>query len=166
MCAGIFFVLKEANKLKFNHKKFKAMSNLIRRNSFFDDFITKDLFDFAPTRFQKSDFTLPSVNVKEHEAGFEIQVAAPGIKKEDFKINLERNVLTISSERQSENEEKDNNGAFTRREFNYSSFSRSFTLPEVVEADRIEASYEDGILKIDVPKKEVTMQNVKTIEIK
>ena len=65
------------------------MSNLIRRNSFFDDFITKDLFDFATPRFQKTDFTLPSVNIKEYEGGFEIQVAAPGIRKEDFKINLE-----------------------------------------------------------------------------
>ena len=142
------------------------MSNLIRRNSFFDDFITKDLFEFNRPKFSQSEVTLPSVNVKELESGFEIQVAAPGIKKEDFKINLERNVLTISSESKTENEEKDENGAFTRREFNYSSFSRSFTLPEMAESEKIEAAYEDGILKIMVPKKEVTMQNVKTIEVK
>ena len=104
--------------------------------------------------------------MKELDSGFEIQVAAPGIKKEDFKINLERNVLTISSESKTENEEKDENGAFTRREFNYSSFSRSFTLPEMAEPEKIDAAYEDGILKIMVPKKEVTMQNVKTIEVK
>ncbi|MBU4537653.1 MAG: Hsp20/alpha crystallin family protein [Weeksellaceae bacterium] len=141
------------------------MSNLIRRNSFFDDFITKDLFEFKP-RFNQADLTLPSVNVKELDSGFEIHVAAPGIKKEDFKINLERDVLTISSEKQTENEEKDENGAFTRREFNYSSFSRSFTLPEAADPEKIEAAYEDGILKITVPKKEVTMQNMKTIEVK
>lgn len=142
------------------------MSNLIRRNSFFDDFITKDLFEFNRPKFLQSELTLPSVNVKELDNGFEIHVAAPGIKKEDFKINLERNVLTISSESKTENEEKDEKGAFTRREFNYSSFSRSFTLPEAAEPDKIEAAYEDGILKIMVPKKEVTMQNVKTIEVK
>lgn len=141
------------------------MSNLIRRNSFFDDFITKDLFEFKP-RFNQSDLTLPSVNVKELDRGFEIHVAAPGIKKEDFKINLEQNVLTISSENSTENEEKDENGAFTRREFNYSSFSRAFTLPETADPEKIEAAYEDGILKITVPKKEVMMQNVKTIEVK
>ena len=142
------------------------MSNLIRRNSFFDDFITKDLFDFNRAGISRSELTLPAVNVKEVDNAFEIHVAAPGIKKEDFKINLERNILTISSENKTEHEEKDENGAFTRREFNYSSFSRSFTIPEVAEAERIEAVYEDGILKITVPKKEVTMQNVKTIEIR
>ncbi|OWK73723.1 heat-shock protein [Flavobacteriaceae bacterium JJC] len=141
------------------------MSNLIRRNSFFDDFITKDLFEFKPS-FNQSDLTLPSVNVKELDRGFEIHVAAPGIKKEDFKINLEQNVLTISSENSTENEEKDENGAFTRREFNYSSFSRAFTLPETADPEKIEAAYEDGILKITVPKKEVMMQNMKTIEVK
>jgi HSP20 family protein len=141
------------------------MSNLIRRNSFFDDFITKDLFDFN-RGFSKSEPTLPAVNVKEVDNAFEIQVAAPGIRKEDFKINLERNVLTISSENKIEHEEKDENGAFTRREFNYSAFSRSFTLPEVAEAEKIEAAYENGILRITVPKKEVSMQHVKTIEIR
>lgn len=142
------------------------MSDLIRRNSFFDDFITKDLFEFNRPKFTQSDLTMPSVNVKELDNGFEIHVAAPGIRKEDFKINLERNVLTISSEHKTENEEKDENGTFTRREFNYSSFSRSFTLPEVAEPEKIEAAYEEGILKILVPKKEVTTQNVKTIEVK
>lgn len=142
------------------------MSNLIRRNSFFDDFITRDLFDFGMPKVNRNEFTLPSVNIREQENGFEIHLAAPGVRKEDFKINLDRNVLTISSENRTENEEKDEKGGFTRREFNYSAFSRSFTLPEVVDAERIDASYEDGILKINVPKKEVTMQNVKTIEVK
>ncbi|ACU06978.1 Small heat shock protein [Flavobacteriaceae bacterium 3519-10] len=153
-------------KKMFNLKNFNAMSNLIRRNSFFDDFITKDLFELATPKFAKSEFTLPSVNVKEVNDGFTIEVAAPGMKKENFKLNLERNVLTISSENQAEQEEKDENGAFTRREFNYSSFTRSFTLPEIVDSEKIEASYEDGILKINVPKKEVSMQNIKTIEVK
>lgn len=142
------------------------MNNLSRRNSFFDDFFTKDLMDFNRRPFAENSLTIPSVNVKEEENGFEIQVAAPGIKKQDFKINLDRNVLSISSENKSENEEVDKDGKFTRREFNYSSFSRSFTLPEMVETDKIEATYEDGILKVSVPKKEIQSPTLKTIEIK
>lgn len=142
------------------------MNNLSRRNSFFDDFFTKDLMDFNRRPFAENSLTIPSVNVKEEENGFEIQVAAPGIKKQDFKINLDRNVLSISSENKSENEEVDKDGKFTRREFNYSSFSRSFTLPEMVETDKIEATYEDGILKVSVPKKEIQSPILKTIEIK
>lgn len=142
------------------------MNNLSRRNSFFDDFFTKDLMDFNRRPFEENSLTIPSVNVKEEENGFEIQVAAPGIKKQDFKINLDRNVLSISSENKSENEEVDKDGKFTRREFNYSSFSRSFTLPEMVETDKIEATYEDGILKVSVPKKEIQSPTLKTIEIK
>lgn len=142
------------------------MSNLIRRNSFFDDFITKDLFEFNRPKFSPSEATLPSVNVLEQKDSFEIQVAAPGIKKENFKINLERNVLTVGSETREETEQKDSDGSFTRREFNYSSFSRSFTLPDSVDADRIEAAYENGILKITVPKKDITVENIKSIEIK
>ncbi|QFG52914.1 Hsp20/alpha crystallin family protein [Chryseobacterium sp.] len=142
------------------------MSNLIRRNSFFDDFITRDLFDFNRQRFSPSENTLPSVNVLEQKDAFEIHVAAPGIKKENFMIDLERNVLTVSSETREEHSEKDESGSFTRREFNYSSFSRSFTLPDNVAPENIEAAYEDGILKITVPKKDVTMENIKSIEIK
>ncbi|MBP0611886.1 Hsp20 family protein [Chryseobacterium sp. cx-311] len=142
------------------------MSNLIRRNSFFDDFITKDLFEFNRPKFSPSEATLPSVNVLEQKDSFEIQVAAPGIKKENFKIDLERNVLTVGSETREETEQKDSDGSFTRREFNYSSFSRSFTLPDSVDADRIEAAYENGILKITVPKKDITVENIKSIEIK
>ena len=74
--------------------------------------------------------------------------------------------MSISSENKSENEEVDKDGKFTRREFNYSSFSRSFTLPEMVETDKIEATYEDGILKVSVPKKEIQSPTLKTIEIK
>lgn len=142
------------------------MNNLSRRNSFFDDFFTKDLMDFNRRPFAENSLTIPSVNVKEEENGFEIQVAAPGIKKQDFKINLDRNILTISSENKSETEEVGEYRKFTRREFNYSSFSRSFTLPEQVETDRIEATYEDGILKVSVPKKEIQSPTLKTIEIK
>lgn len=142
------------------------MTGLMRRNNFFDDFFTKELFDFNNAGFAQSGITQPSVNVKDMNDGFEIQVAAPGMRKEDFTVNLERNVLTISSEKQTQNEEKDEDGNFSRREFNYSSFRRSFTLPEAVEQEKIEATYEDGLLKIAVPKKEQSTRMLKTIEVK
>jgi len=148
------------------------MSVLIRRNNmlpgftnFFDDFFTKDLFDWNDKNFTAIDNTLPSVNVKETENDFEIELAAPGMKKEDFQIVVDKNVLTISSQKNEENETK--MGKYTRREFNYHSFSRSFTLPaEVVESDKIEASYKEGILYIVVPKKETAKpQPVKSIAV-
>lgn len=142
------------------------MSSLIRRNNFFDDFFTKDLFDFGTPQIAGQARTLPSVNVKEIDNAFEIEFAAPGMKKEDFQISVDRNVLTVSSESKTENEEKNEEGTYTRREFNYQSFKRSFTLPETVELDKIEAQYTDGILKIEIPKKDVSVQTSKLIEVK
>lgn len=142
------------------------MNNLSRRTNFFDDFFTNELLDFKRAGFPETGLTSPSVNVKEDADRFQIMVAAPGIKKENFNINLEKNILTISSENKTENAEVDENGTFTRREFNYNSFSRSFTLPETVESEKIEATYEDGILNVTVPKKEESTQVLKTIEVK
>ncbi|RME14773.1 MAG: Hsp20/alpha crystallin family protein, partial [Bacteroidetes bacterium] len=83
--------------------------------------------------------TIPSANIKESEDKFEVELGIPGVKKEDIKIDLENDVLTISSEQKEEkSEEKDN---YTRREFNYSAFSRSFTLPDIVDTDKITAEY-------------------------
>lgn len=147
---------------------------LIKRNpnvpafaNFFDDFFAKDLFNWNDKNFADFGHTLPSVNVKETDKNFDIELAVPGMKKDDFKVSLDRNILTISSEQKSETEEKDQNGKYTRREFNYSSFSRSFTLPsQVVDSENIEANYSDGILKIMIPKKETEENAIKTIEIK
>lgn len=98
---------------------------------------------------------VPAVNVVEHADGFRIEVAAPGLKKEDFKLNLNHNNLTIAAFRENQKEESDQrNEKYTRREFSYSSFQRTFTLPTSVDADRIQATYTDGVLKIDVPKRE------------
>ena len=94
-------------------------------------------------------------------------MAVPGLKKEDFKINIDRNILTISSESQTENEERDEKKNYTRREFNYQSFTRSFTMPsDIVDVERIEAKYDNGILKLAVPKRENAKKEVKSIEIK
>ena len=98
--------------------------------------------------------TLPAVNIKETEENFTVEVAAPGKTKEDFIIELNDDLLTISSESKTESSETSDSGRYTRKEFNYVSFRRAFHLPETVEQNKIEAKYENGILMIEVPKKE------------
>jgi HSP20 family protein len=95
---------------------------------------------------------VPAVNIKEHNDNYVVAVAAPGLKKEDFKIDLENNLLTVSSEKEEEKEEKE--ARFSRREYSYTSFSRSFSLPDDVKQDAIAARYENGELRITLPKKE------------
>lgn len=101
----------------------------------------------------------PLANILEHPDSFELDLAAPGLKKEDFKIHLEQNVLTISSEKTDEKEEETKN--YTRKEFHYSSFSRSFTLPRTVDLDKIKADYDNGVLKVMLPKKEDARVDIK-----
>ena len=105
----------------------------------------------------------PQINIKETDNSYELEVAAPGLKKEDFKISLDKDHLTISAEMSSENVEE--KADYKRREFNYSSFSRSYYLPESIDADGIKAKYDNGILNIEVPKVEVNEPEGKTIEI-
>lgn len=121
--------------------------------SYINNFLNDAFFNDAPNIEQhQARFNTPAVNVEETGEAYVIDVAAPGIDKKDFKVNLDNNVLTISSENNSNNkEEKD---GYVRKEFNYSSFSRSFTLPEDSEANRIEASHHNGVLKIHIPKTE------------
>lgn len=95
---------------------------------------------------------MPAVNISENEDGFMLEMAAPGLKKSDFKINLDNNVLTISSEKQEEQEDSKQN--YSCKEFNFSSFSRSFTLPKSIDFDKIKADYKDGILRVSLPKRE------------
>ena len=107
---------------------------------------------------------VPAVNISESENNYHVELAAPGLKKEDFKLNLERNQLSISVE-QSANHE-DNQKNYNKREYSYSSFVRSFTLPESADHAQIEASYTDGILKIDIAKREEAKAVRRQIEIK
>jgi HSP20 family protein len=139
------------------------MKTLVRTNgnlrpalpSLLNDFFTDDWFDSSLANWRSSGATLPAVNVRETNDSFVIEVAAPGMKRDDFKVELDNNVLTISSQRENNREEKDPEGNYTRREFSYQSFQRSFTLPDnKVEGDKIEARYSDGILHINVPKTE------------
>ena len=119
-------------------------------SSFFDDFFGRDFMNSVATGT-----SVPAVNISEEDDRFEVEVAAPGLRKEDFNINLDNKVLTISAERKEEKEEKDRK-KITRKEFSFTSFRRAFTLPESVEADKIQASYKDGVLTLTLPKKEET----------
>lgn len=115
---------------------------------------------------ERMNMNVPAVNIKETDTSYVVELAAPGKRKEDFNIELEDNVLTISTEAKSENEEKDNEGKYTRREFSYSSFKRAFTLPDTVNDFEINANYENGVLHITLPKKEEALPRPKrTIEI-
>jgi len=96
----------------------------------------------------------PSANILENNQGFELQLAIPGIQKEDVKISLEKNILNVSSDKEAA--QIDENTRFTRREFVFGTFSRSFTLPDTIDTDKIGADFKDGILKITLPKKAET----------
>ena len=121
--------------------------------SFFDRFFENDWFDWGNRDFSDTNSTLPAVNIKESAENFEVEVAAPGLEKKDFKIELDHDVLTISSEKKDEKESEEGQ-EFTKREFSYQSFSRSFTLPNTADSEKIEATYENGILRVVIAKKE------------
>lgn len=119
---------------------------------FFDD-DWNTLFDWTSRNFSETSTTLPSVNVKETDEAFMVEMAAPGMKKDDFQIEIKDNVLTIKSELDEEKVEE--NKFYTRKEFSYQSFQRSFNLNhQVMDDAKIKASYQDGILHITIPKKE------------
>lgn len=108
--------------------------------------------------------TIPAVNVKDMEKIFKLEIAAPGLKKEHFSVEVENDILSIQSSFDQAGEQKENQ--FTRREFSYHSFRRSFSLPESVDVQKIKAQYEDGILTLTLPKrKEALSQPIKQIAI-
>ncbi|HEU4575791.1 MAG TPA: Hsp20/alpha crystallin family protein [Chitinophagaceae bacterium] len=108
---------------------------------------------------------VPAVNVSENDKEFILAVAAPGLDKKDFKVDAYDDMLTISAEKEKE-EKEEKNGRYNRREYNYSSWSRSFTLPENSDGSKIDAQYKDGELKIIIPKKKTeTPQKVKNITV-
>jgi HSP20 family protein len=127
---------------------FPAMSNL------FDDFFTRDRAGWGMNN-SETNTTIPAVNIRETNDNFEVEMAAPGMNKEDFKVELDGNQLTISSESKKEQQETDEQHRYSRQEFSYQSFQRSFTLPkDVVDADKIQAKYNNGVLQLTIPKKE------------
>lgn len=128
------------------------MLPMLRRSSLPD--LVDEFFgrDFLGNFDEQTGVNMPAVNIIEEKDDFSIEVAAPGLDKKDFKIDLDHNVLTISSEKKDEKKEEDKK--FMRREFSYTSFKRSFTLPNTVDAEKIEAKHKDGVLSITMPKKE------------
>ncbi len=145
---------------------------LIKRNNpyqptfptIWDDFFGKDLLNFESPNVFKSH---PAVNISENDNHFKIELAAPGLKKEDIKIEIDNDLLAISYEHKEEKSEEEK-GKYTKKEFSYSSFKRSFNLPEdIVDADAINAKYDNGVLVLTIPKKEEAQPKpVKSIEIK
>lgn len=127
--------------------------NSIFDNLFNDSFIT----DRLVTR-------IPAVNITETEREFLVELAAPGLQKSDFKINVDKNIISISVEKSEERTTEDK--LYSKKEFSYNSFTRSFTLPEIVDHNNIEATYENGILKVKIGKKEEAVVAKRLIEVK
>lgn len=122
--------------------------------SIFDDFMSRDLMDWTDKNFSAIGSSLPSANLKETDDKIEVELAAPGMKKNDFNVEIENHMLTISSEKKEEKEEKKKKDNYYRKEFNYQSFCRSFSLPDYADENSVKANYKDGILHIDIAKKE------------
>ena len=133
--------------------------SLIKRNeatwlpSVFDDMFKTDWLG-GTTNVNSIGTSIPAVNIQETEDNFSVEVAAPGKMKEDFNIELDNDVLTISAEDKKENETTVKNGRYTRKEFSYNTFKRAFSLPESVDSKKISASYNNGVLEILLPKRE------------
>lgn len=142
--------------VKFNPEK-KNGSLLPGFNDIFESVLGETLFTDRRVN------SLPAVNIHESNEAYHIELAAPGLKKEDFRVNVERDMLTISSEQSEQKTAHDKN--YNRREFSYGSFTRMFNLPEGADVDRITASYHDGILHLDLPKREEAKAVVRQIEI-
>jgi HSP20 family protein len=119
----------------------------------FDDFLKpwNEWFDTSSTLMNRT-LTVPAVNITETKEEYKLSFAIPGMRKDDFEIGVDGNMLTVSCEKEESKEEKEHR--YTRKEYNYSSFSRNFSLPEEVSKDKIQASYTDGVLTLMLPKKE------------
>lgn len=146
--------------------KRNSLLPLIPTNNLIDNLLSRDIFDWTDRNFTSIGANLPSVNLKETENKLQVELAAPGLKKEDFKVEIENNTLLISSEKEEEKEEKRKKDNYIRKEFNYQSFCRTFALPENIDENKIQANYKDGILHVEIEKKEGSKKKIaKTIAI-
>jgi len=125
--------------------------NFPNPSNWLDDIFNRDFPSVFTSNFETT-HTLPKVNIKETADAYVVEMAAPGLKKSDFKLDLDHQVLSISTQKEEIHEEKEDN--YTRKEFGYTAFKRTFTLPETVDDEKITANYDDGILNILLPKKE------------
>src|SRR6478752_392541 len=144
----------------------EVIMTLVKRNGnllnplpmLLDDFFNRDLFNWGNSNFSDTNTTIPAVNIKETAENYEVEVAAPGMTKNDFKVELDGNMLTIRSERINQKEESDNK-RYTRKEFSYQSFQRNFNLKKnVVDTDKIQEKYENDLLHLLNTKKEEAKQ--------
>ena len=142
--------------VKFNNAQKNQLAN-----PFFNDVYSLLNDSFLNDKFASK---VPAVNISESTNGFDVELAVPGLKKEDFKINLDKNVLSVSADKKTET--VDENKKFSKREYSYNSFSRSFTLPETADQSKIEADYTDGILKLTIGKKEEAKIQAREIIVK
>lgn len=124
-------------------------------SSWIDELFNRDLPTVFTSNFNTG-ITLPKVNIRETKDSYYVDMAVPGLKKSDFTIDLDNQILSISAETQNENQETEDN--YTRREFGYASFKRSFSLPETINEDKIKAEYKEGVLSIHLPKKDEAVQ--------
>jgi HSP20 family protein len=132
--------------------------------SFVDEFFNGSFLPrFYDLDWNSKHTSIPAINVEETEKAYNIEVAAPGLERKDLKVAVNDGVLTISSEKKVENEEK--NDKYIRHEFGYTSFARSFTLPEETNVDKIEATHKNGVLHITIPKEEAKVIPSKEIKI-
>jgi len=148
--------------------------NLVKRNSpvstawpmLLDNLFNRDAFKEGNLNFYDASTSTPAVNIKENPDSYALEVAAPGMEKKDFKVELDNDVLTITAEKSTETSDSDE-GVYSRKEFSYQSLRRSFTFPQdIVDKERIEAKYKDGILHITIPKKENFIRSgIRQIEI-
>lgn len=132
-------------------------SLLPRFSNLWEDLWGKDILEMTP---ESRGVSIPAVNIEEKEDAFEVAMAVPGMKRDDFKIEVDNGVLSVAAEKEAEHATQDKEGQYTRREFRYHTFRRAFTLPEAVEQDEIAANYTDGILAIHLPKKELSKKQL------
>ena len=144
-----------ANIAKSNRGAMQPWGNFLNADNFFDN----------SNWLSKWDKDFPAVNIAENDKNYSVEVVAPGFSKDDFKLKVDDDVLTISAETKTENNDNGKNKDYTRREYSYNSFTRSFRLPDNVKDDSISASYKDGVLDIELPKSKTEVKATKEIPI-
>ncbi len=142
--------------VKFNPEK-RNISSVAPFSDVFESIFNDTFFN------DRLSSRVPAANISETEDHFHIELAAPGLKKEDLKLSLDRNALNISADKPDQHDQQKN---YSKREYSYNSWVRAFTLPETADAQSIEATYADGILKIDIAKREEAKAVRRQIEIK
>jgi len=144
------------------------MSNIIKKGSEQNRSIMRDFFNvgsfFDDGWLSRLENKFPAVNISENENEYDLELVVPGFKKEDIKIKVDDDLLTISAESKTESE-KENKKEYTRREYSYSAFTRSFYLPDNAKHDSIDAHFEDGVVKIKIPKSETQVKASKEVPI-